>query len=308
MSADKLLTTLFNAGVAVSIIATVLSLGMSFTVAQVLAPLRRVVPVIVMIVVNCLVIPAAAWGIFTVFGIKSAYVTGATLAAIGAAGPTGLKAAQLTKRADMPMTLSFVIVLQLANLVAVPLWAGQVVSGASISAVTILKDLLALVLIPLAVGLLVRWRYADHAKTWRLDLVKVANLALGLALIAGIGVNWSTIVSLFGSLVMLASLVVVLVSLAAGYFAGGTDTPARVSAAMVSGVRFGSLGLIIIGTQLHGDASYLGSAIVFALVNTVVAMLVAVETGRRAPTAVSGGGPAPAGEGAQAVPAASPGS
>ena len=67
-SADKLLTTLFNAGVAVSIIATVLSLGNAlFTVAQVLAPLRRVVPVIVMIVVNCLVIPAAAWGIFTVF-------------------------------------------------------------------------------------------------------------------------------------------------------------------------------------------------------------------------------------------------
>ena len=128
-----------------------------------------------------------------------------------------------------------------------------------------------------------------------------------LALIAGIGVNWSTIVSLFGSLVMLASLVVVLVSRAAGYFAGGRDTPARVSMAMVSGVRFGFLGLIIIGTQLHGDASYLGSAIVFALVNTVVAMLVAVETGRRAPTAVSGGGPAPAGEGAQAVPAASPG-
>ena len=80
MYADKLLTALFNAGVAVSIIATVLSLGMSFTVAQVLAPLRRVVPVILMIAVNCLLIPAAAWGLFTVFGIKDAYVSGATLA------------------------------------------------------------------------------------------------------------------------------------------------------------------------------------------------------------------------------------
>lgn len=56
---------------------------MSFTVAQVLAPLRRVV---LMIVVNCLPIPAAAWGLFTVFGIKAAYVSGATLAAVGATG------------------------------------------------------------------------------------------------------------------------------------------------------------------------------------------------------------------------------
>ena len=51
----------------------------------------------------------------------------------------GLKAAQLAKSADLPLAVSAVIVLQLLNLIAVPLWAGQVVSGASISAVTILK-------------------------------------------------------------------------------------------------------------------------------------------------------------------------
>jgi len=42
MSADQLLTHLFNAGVAVSIISTVLALGMSYTVAELVAPLRRV--------------------------------------------------------------------------------------------------------------------------------------------------------------------------------------------------------------------------------------------------------------------------
>jgi hypothetical protein len=74
MSADRLLTALFNTGVAVLVVATVLMLGMPFTVAQVLAPLRRVVLMTVMIVVNCLLIPAAAWGLFTAFGLKAAYV------------------------------------------------------------------------------------------------------------------------------------------------------------------------------------------------------------------------------------------
>jgi len=305
MSADKLLTVLFNAGVAVSIIATVLSLGMSFTVAQVLAPLRRVVPVALMIVVNCLLIPAAAWGIFKVFGIKDAYMSGATLAAVGAAGAMGLKAAQLAKRADLPLAVSAVIVLQLLNLVAVPLWAGQVVSGASISAVTILKDLLLLVLIPLAIGLAVRWRYPDHAKGWQPELVKIANLALGLALIAGIAVNWSTIVSLFGSRVLLASLVVVLVSLTAGYFAGGRNAAARASTGLVTGVRFTALGLIIIGTQLHANPDYLGPAIVFALVDMIVAMIVALEMGRRTRASAPGKRPAASGDGGDA---ASPGS
>ena len=56
----------------------------------------------------------------------------------------------MSRRADLPLAVSAVIVLQLLNLVAVPLWAGQVVSSASLSAVMILKDLLELVTIPSA--------------------------------------------------------------------------------------------------------------------------------------------------------------
>ncbi len=291
MSADKLLTVLFNAGIGVSIIATVMSLGMAFTVADVVAPLRRWVLVVLLVVLNCLLIPAAAWGLFSVFGIKPAYVIGGTLAAIGAAGPSGLKAAQLARHAHLPLAVSVVIVMQLVNLVAVPLWAGQVVTGASISAVTILKNLLELVLLPLAIGLLIRWRYADHATSWQPGLVKLANLALGLALVAGLAVNWSTIVSMFGSRVLLASLVVVLVALAAGALVGGRDGPARTSTGLVSGMRFCSLGLIIIGTQLHGNPSYLGPAIVFALVDTFVVIFLAVELGRRKPATAASTAP-----------------
>ena len=121
MSAEHLLTLLFNAGVAVSIIATVLSLGMSFTLKQILAPLSRWVLVVLMVVLNCVVIPAAAWGIAKAFGLSAASVSGLTLAAIGAAGAAGLKATQLSKRADLALAVSVVIVLQLVNLAAVPL-------------------------------------------------------------------------------------------------------------------------------------------------------------------------------------------
>jgi BASS family bile acid:Na+ symporter len=145
------------------------------------------------------------------------------------------------------------------------------------------------VLLPLAIGLLVRARYADHAKEWQPDLVKIANLALGIAVIAGIAANWSVIVSLLGSRVLIASLVVVVVSLALGFAVGGKNAAARASTGLVSGVRFTALGMIIIGTQLHGDSSYLGPAIVFALVDMIVVMIVALEIGRRARAASSGG-------------------
>jgi predicted Na+-dependent transporter len=293
MSAEQLLTHLFNAGVAVSIISTVLALGMSYSVAELVAPLRRVWLVVGMIVVNSVLVPAAAWGIGKALPIDGSAVTGMTLAAIGAASAAGLKAAQLARRADLALAVSLVVVLQLANLVAVPLWAGQVVSGASISAGSILGNLALLVLIPLAIGLLVRARYAAHAEKWQVELGKVSNLALALALVAGIAVNWQAIVSLFGSWVLLASALTAIVSVVLGGLVGHADTETRTTTGLVSGLRFGSLGLIIIGTQLHGNADYLGPAIVFSLVDLIAVMLLSVEIGRRGRSTRSGdSGPA----------------
>ena len=76
MTANQLLTALFNAGIAISVGATVLSLGMTFTVGQLVAPLHRVVLVIAMVVLNAVVIPAASWGLAEISPMGSKYVPG----------------------------------------------------------------------------------------------------------------------------------------------------------------------------------------------------------------------------------------
>jgi bile acid:Na+ symporter, BASS family len=280
VTADKLLNLLFNAGVVVSIGATVLSLGMSYKVAELLAPLKRIWLVVFMIVVNAILIPAAAYGIGKALPIDHDAVVGLTLAAIGSASAAGLKASQLAQRADLALSVSVVVVLQLVNLVAVPLWAGAIVSGASISAGSILGDLCLLVLAPLAIGLIIHARYADQSKDWPTELGKISNLALAVALVAGISVNWHAIVSLLGSWVLLACALTALVGVALGALVGRTDAETRNTTGLVSGLRFGSLGLIIIGTQLHGNPDYLGPAIVFSLIDLIVVLFIAVEIGR----------------------------
>jgi BASS family bile acid:Na+ symporter len=285
VTADQLLTALFNAGIAISVGATVLSLGMTFTVGQLVAPLHRVVLVIGLVVLNAGVIPAAAWGIAEITPMSSKYVPGLVLATLGAGSAASLKAAQLAKRADLPLAVSVVVVLQLVNIVAVPLWAGQVVTGASISAWDIVKSLLLLVLLPLVAGLVIRARYADHAKDWQPGLVKVANVALVIALATGISANWSTIKSMFGSWVIVTVLVIIIVAgvlgVLLGLLLGGRRAEVGTTSGLVSVIRFGSLGLIIIGSQLHGNPTYLGPAITFTLIDFVLPVAVAVEIGHR---------------------------
>jgi BASS family bile acid:Na+ symporter len=283
VSAQQLLTALFNAGVVISVGATVLSLGMTYTVGQLVAPLRRVGLVVAMVVLNAVLIPAIAWGVAKGLPIKAASVDGLVLATLGAGSAAGIKAAQLSKKAELPLAVSIVVVLQLVNIVSVPIWAGQVVSGASLSAWDILKSLLLLVLIPLAVGLVVKARYPEHATEWTTGLVKIANLALVIAIAAGIGVNWQAIVDLFGSWVLAASVLIVAIATGLGMLLGGKSAETRNTTGLVSGLRFGSLGLIIIGTQLGGNPDYLGPAIVFALLDLLFPMLLAIEIGRRVP-------------------------
>jgi predicted Na+-dependent transporter len=126
----------------------------------------------------------------------------------------------------------------------------------------IVKSLLALVLLPLVVGLFIRARYADHAKDWQPELVKVANLALVIALATGIAGNWSTIVSMFESWVIVTAIVIVIVAGVLGLllwlWLGGKSAEIRTTTGLVSVFRFASLGLIIIGAQLHGNPVYLG--------------------------------------------------
>src|SRR6266571_5365524 len=224
---------------------------MTFTVGQLVAPLHRVVLVIVMVVLNAVVIPAAAWGIAELSPMGSKYVPGLVLATLGAGSAASLKAAQLAKRADLPLAVSVV-----------------------------------LVLLPLVVGLFIRARYAGHAKAWQPELVKAANLALVVALAAGISVNWSTIVSMFGSWVIATVIVIALVAgvlgVLPGLLPGGKSSEVRMTTGLVSVFRFASLGLIIIGAQLHGNPTYLGPAITFALVDFIVPLALAVEIGHRA--------------------------
>ena len=281
MTATELLNALFNAGVAISVIATVLSLGMSFTLGQLVAPLRRVTLVLGMVVLNAVVIPAGGWGIARISPMDDKYVAGLVLAVVGAGGAASLKAAQLVKGADLPLAVSVVVVLQLVDIVAVPVWAGQVVTGASISAWDIVQNLLMLVLVPLAVGLVVRARYAEHARGWQGELVRAANLALAVALVAGVAANWSTIKSLLGSWVFITALTITILAGVFGLLLGVRAAEVRLSTGIVSSVRFSSLGLIIIGTQLNGDPVYLGPAIIFALVNVALPLALALEIGRR---------------------------
>jgi hypothetical protein len=96
---------------------------------------------------------------------------------------------------------------------------------------------------------------------------------------------------MFGSWVIVTAIVIVIVAgvlgVLLGLLLGGGSAEIRTTTGLVSAFRFASLGLIIIGAQLHGNPTYLGPAITFALVDFIIPLALAVEIGHRAAARVS---------------------
>src|SRR5262249_47311854 len=283
MTAQHLFNAIFDASVAVMILALVTGLGLSLTLGQILAPLRRGPVLVATVIAKRVLMPLGGIGVCHVLPLSTESRVGVELAVMAAAGPVGMKAAQLTRRADMAMALSFTIALQVVNIVAAPLWAKQVVTGATVDPGTIVKGLLLLVLAPLVVGQVLRARHGEHAEGWQAGLEKISNLALLVAIVVGLAVNWSLFTSAIGSWVIVASIVIVIVCMVLGWLAGRVgDSQSAVTVSMVAGMRFTPVGLIVIATVLHNDGAYLIPALIFSLVCTVIPIVVGVELGRAA--------------------------
>ena len=280
MSAAHLFNAIFNAGLTVFLLTLIASLGMTFSVKQILQPVRRVWLLAGAVVLNSGLAPLVAIGICHLFPLTAQARDGVEIVMIAAGGPACLKSCELAKRADLAMAVSFTIVLQLVNIVVVPLWAKGIITGATVNPWSIVGDLLLLVLAPLVVGLVLRGRYPEHRDGWKAGLEKTSNIALYIAIAAGVAVNWKSIVSVLGSWVILASVVIIVVYAVLGWAVAFRNQQSAITSSNIAAMRFTPIGLLVISTVLHNQGTYLTPALVAGFIDTVVPFVIAAEIGR----------------------------
>ena len=278
-----ILVASFTGAVTVAVVATVFSLGLLFTTGPMLAPLRRWRLLTGMVLLNAAAMPALAWTMTHALPVADAAAVGMTLAATGAGSAAGLKAAQLSRRADLALAVVLAVALQLANIVAVPLWSWAV-AGAAVSRLSMVRNLLVLVLLPLLAGIALRARMPALAGRLHRFVSGLATAALVAAILLGVAGNARTLHALATSWILVAALLTSVLGLMLGAAFSGPDAATRTTTALLSGSRLTSLGLVLVSTQLGAQAAYLGPAIAFALLNLALPLVVAlVLASRRSP-------------------------
>lgn len=274
----------FSLLVVVTVVLTVGSLGLGLQPSGLLRAVRTGRILVLTLAANVLVVPALAWTVATALPMSPQQTTGVVLVAVGAGGSLGLKAVQLSKRGDPALALALVVLLEVADVVAVPAWLRAIAPAAVADAGSPLASVALMVLVPLAVGVLVARRAPRLAARGTRVLALAGTVALGAAITTGVLAYASELAHEAGSWVIPTAALIGLGAIGVGAVARRTARAPDDTVAMVTASRFSSLGLVVVDRAFAGETAVRGPAVVTALVLLVVSLTyaLALRTRRRA--------------------------
>jgi predicted Na+-dependent transporter len=285
----EFLELLAGLSVLVFVIGSMASMGLSLQMAQIIAPLKNVKLVILALVANFILVPLVAVVITLVIPLDQPIRIGLILLATAAGAPFLPKLAEAAK-GSTAFSVGLMVLLMVVTIIYLPIVLPLLLGGVEVNPWDIAQSLIVLMLIPLAIGLFVKARYAGIAATIQPTFGQASNLALLVLTVAGLVLNFRDMIGLVGSLGLLAGVIFIVVSLVIGYLLGigGSDGDTRSVMGLGTAQRNISAALVVAGQNFDLDViTYL---MVIAVIGLVVLMPTAGELGKRRAKAAEAAG------------------
>jgi ACR3 family arsenite transporter len=264
----------------VFVVSSMLAMGLSLTVSEIVAPLRNLRLLILALAVNFIAVPLVVWGIQAVMDLDQDIYTGLLLMATAAGAPFLPKLAQAAK-GNAAFSVGLMVLLMVVTIIYMPIVLPLFLSGVEINPWDIAKSLIVVMLIPLGIGLFMKARWSDTADDLQPLMSSASSFAILLLLVGAIILQWSSIVSLIGTGGIVAIVIFLAVSFVLGYFAGGSDPGTRSVMGLGTAQRNLSAALVV-GVQNFSDSpNVLVTVIVAGLIGLVLLLPLAAELGKR---------------------------
>jgi BASS family bile acid:Na+ symporter len=278
-----ILLTIANVALDLFTITSMLAVGMSLTVKQIVDPLRNLRLVIVMLAASFILVPL--WAILLTLVIPMGDEQNTALILLGACagGPFIPLLVQMAK-GRLPLGVGEMVLLLVVTIFYVPLFLPLMLPYVHVDAVAIARDLTLFMLLPLILGLLVKWRYTELAANWQPHLSRTSVFSLLLLFVAGLPPALPKIVSAIGTWLVPAATLLAVGGALFGYLLSFKDDPGeRKVLSLGTGQRNLAAALLVAAHAFSADTFVM--TLVACLVLTVIMHLIAAEWGRRTASA-----------------------
>jgi BASS family bile acid:Na+ symporter len=277
---NEILQAIMQLSVLVFVITSMLAMGLSLTIKQIVAPLRDARLVILALIANFVLVPVLAYLILLVIPLEQGLATGLILMATAAGAPFLPKLAQVAK-GNLAFSVGLMVLLMVVTIVYMPLVLPFLLSGVEINPWEIARSLVIMMLIPLAIGLFVKARYESIAESLQPHMSQTSTVAIVLLMVSALVLNFSAIVGVIGTGAIIAILIFLLVAFVLGYFLGGSEASTRSVLGLGTAQRNLSAALVVAGQNFADDPNVLVMILVAGLIGLVLLMVIGGEMGRR---------------------------
>lgn len=254
----------------VFVVSTMLTVGMSQPLAEIIAPLRKPLTVALALLINFALAPLLAIALCRLVPLQPAHASGIVLAGAAAGAPFLPKLAAIS-RGDEAYSAALMMLLMAGSIVFMPLALPLMLPGVSADPWTIAKPLLLSMVAPLAIGFALALSGISSLSRLIAFTRATSNASFLLVVVLMIGLNFKTIANTLGSFAIGTYALYLLVLVAAGYLVGATDKSTQTVFALGAASRNIPAGLVVAGGSLNDPA--ITSMLIVAFVVSLVVLL-----------------------------------
>lgn len=245
-----------------------------------MAPLRNTRLVLQALVANFVLVPIVAFLLTTILPLNDGLKIGLLLVATAAGAPFLPRLAQIAK-GNLAFSIGLMVLLMVFTIAYMPLVLPRLLQGVSVDPWSIARPLILLMLIPLAIGLFIKMRYAEIAGVLHPYLARTSTIALILLIASGLLAHLNAVLGVFGSGGIIALLLFLALAFVFGYLLGGKDASIRSVLGLGTAQRNLSAALVIAAANFADDQDVIVMVLVLGLVDLTALLITASLLGRR---------------------------
>ena len=218
------------------VVSSMLAMGMSERLADVLEPLKKPLSIVLALSVNFVLSPLVAVVLSRLVPLQPGHAVGLLLLGTAAGAPFLPKLAEISG-GSLAYSVALMVLLMGGSIVFMPLTLPLIVPGVSAGPWAIAKPLLLFMLTPLALGFTIGLARASWVRGLAIFARRISSLSLVLVVVLMIGLNLKTLVGTLGSYAIGTYGLYMLAIIGAGYLLGATDKSTRTVFALGAGSR-----------------------------------------------------------------------
>ena len=261
------------------VVSSMLAVGASLTVGQIMAPLRNAKLVSLALLANFVLMPLGAVVIARLLRLDEPLGIALLLLGTAAGAPFLPKLAGIAK-SNLAFAVGLMVLLMVLTVGYIPLVLPLLLEGVSVNPAKIARSLVLLMLLPLGAGLLVKARFCHVADRSRTPLNRISSLSLALLIVLLLVTNIQNVIGLFGTRGILASILFLLGGAGIGWLLGGPAFGTKGVLALGTAQRNIAAALVV-GGKNFDDPNVLVMVIVVAVVGLLILMPLARVLGSR---------------------------